>query len=98
MIDNLIKELQELKEYKIKYEFSIKNKQRMSDELYKLMTQIYKSKTREERKNEFVNDTCKCCRYKDDCEVELHEDIAKPIKSNDAWIPSTIGCKEFEWD
>ena len=41
MIDELIKEIQELKEYKEKYSKLVGEKQRLSDELYKYMMKEY---------------------------------------------------------
>lgn len=49
MIDELILEINELKEYKKKYEFALKDKQKMSDLLYELMSEKYDNLPYEER-------------------------------------------------
>ena len=97
MLEQLIKELEELKEYKHKYECAIKDKQRMSDLLYEYMMKEYENTTKEERVLKFKQDTCRCCRYRDYCSIELPDDIQKPIASNKAWIPATKSCGEFDW-
>ena len=97
MIDELLKEIQELKEYKKKYDFAIAEKQRMSDMLYELMTNEYLDKTLEERKAQYSKDMCHGCRFYGYCTKELPEDIGEPIKSDKAWIPATRTCGQFEW-
>lgn len=97
MLEQLIKELEELKELKVNYECSMKSRQRMSDMLYEYMTKEYEGTTYEERVSKFKQDTCKCCRFRDCCNLELPDDIGKPIPSKKAWIPATKSCGEFEW-
>ena len=98
MIDELLKEIQELKEYKRKYDLAIIEKQRMSDMLYELMTNEYLDKTLAERKAQYSKDMCCNCRSYGYCTKELPENIEEPIKNNKAWIPATRSCKQFEWD
>lgn len=98
MLEELLKEIKDLKEYKNKYDYAIKDKQRMSDLLFELMTEKYNNTSYEDRKTYFKNNVCSCCKYKDTCFLEITENIGKPIKSNNAWIPATKSCKEFEWN
>ena len=97
MLDDFLKEIQELKEYKQKYDFAMQDKQRMSDELFKLMSEQYNKTSLEDRISNFRKEICSCCRYRDDCEMELPENIGEPIISDKAWIPTTKSCGEFHW-
>jgi len=98
MLDELLKEIQELQGFKNKYEFSLIDKQKMSDKLYELQTEIYNSKTFEERKKMQIDLNCTCCRGKDYCDKSIIEyDVMMPIPSNCAWMPSIKCCKKFEW-
>lgn len=97
MLEQLIKELEELKEYKNKYECAIKDKQKMSEKLYEYMLKEYENTTKEKRVSVFKEKTCKSCRYRDCCNLELPDDIMKPIPSDKAWIPAIKTCGEFEW-
>ena len=81
MLEQLIKELEELKEYKKQYEYAIKGKQTMSEMLYEYMMIEYQNTTYVERVSKFKQDTCKCCRFRDCCNIELPDDIMKPIPS-----------------
>lgn len=97
MLEQLIKELEELKEYKKEYEYAIKDKQTMSEMLYEYMMKEYENTTYEERVCKFRQDTCEHCRFGDGCNLELPDDIMKPIPSDKAWIPAKKTCGEFEW-
>lgn len=97
MLDELLKDINELKEYKKKYECTLKDKQKMSDLLYDYMMKEYKNMGREERILLHKTNCCSCCRYRDYCNVELPEDIWKPIPSDKAWIPARKNCGKFEW-
>lgn len=98
MVEELIKELNELQEYKKKYECVQKDKQKMSDLLYEYMMREYENMDREERIISHRVDGCNCCRYDGYCNVSLPEDIWKPIPSDNAWIPGRKGCEKFEWN
>ena len=98
MLDDFLKEIEELKKYKYKYESQKKDKQQMSNELFKLMTEKYNNMSYEQRVDEYTNDMCRCCRYKYNCEIKLPDDILKPIESDREWFPAKTSCKEFEWD
>lgn len=96
MIDELIKEIQELEEYKEKYFTLIREKQIMSDRLYELMWDKYKSMTLEDRIKEYKDGWCSCCRH--DCyDCDYPEDILMPIKSDKACIPDEKTCGNFRW-
>jgi len=100
MLEELLNEINELREYKKKYEWAEKDKQRMSDLLFEYMTKEYDSKSFEERKEEHINNHCSACRNDCFCDCDhsyISEDIGKPSKSDKGWIPSTQGCKNFEW-
>jgi hypothetical protein len=99
MLDELIKEIKELQEYKNKYECQLKDKQRMSDKLLELMTEKYNSQSYAERCEIYKNEMCNSCRYSDCCKQQnnLPKDIWKPIKSDKAWIPGNSTCGSFEW-
>ena len=99
MIEDFIKEINELNEYKRKYECAIKDKQVMSDKLYDLYLEKYNSQTFEERKLIHLNDSCKCCRYNCDCDQRmLPENILMPLRSDKGWLPPRVTCSEFAWD
>ena len=98
MLDDLIKEINELKEYKKKYEWALEEKKRMSDLLFEYMTKEYENTSYEKRCADFKADVCKMCRYKFNCDKDdLPIDILKPIPSENAWIPGKVSCKNFEW-
>lgn len=100
ILEQVLNEINELKEFKKLYESQKKDKQRMSDELYKLMMYKYNAEPFIDRKSCYKEDTCRCCRFEDWCDkdVTIPKDIGMPIESEKAWIPSTKGCSKFEWD
>lgn len=97
MLDELLKEINELKEYKIKYECASKDKQRMSELLYDYMMQEYENTSKEKRIELHKINCCSCCRYRDCCDFEFPEDVWKPIPSEKAWIPAKTTCGSFKW-
>lgn len=97
MIDELLNEITELKEYKRKYEFALEEKKIMSDELYRLMMVEYERTPYEQRVAEYKKNTCCDCRFEDNCKIVLPQDIGMPIESDKAWIPVTKSCGSFEW-
>lgn len=100
MLDELLEEIQELREYKAKYEYAEKAKKEMSDLLYKYMMVEYESKSYDERVREYEREACSCCRYRSVCEnrKQLPLDILKPKPSDGkAWIPGRVGCSLFKW-
>lgn len=99
-IDELIKEIEELKKYKSKYESTQKDKQVMSDMLYDYMVREYEAKSIDQRKSEYISKWCKDCFdgcYECEYRNNLPDDILKPIKSDDAWIPKHVRCSYFRW-
>ena len=98
MLDKFIKDINELMEYKTKYECAIKDKQSMSDTIYDLYLEKYNNQTFKERKQIYIDDVCRCCKYRFNCSKEvIPESVLMPIKSDIAWFPISTGCKEFEW-
>lgn len=99
VIDELMKELKELQEYKYKYECQKKDKERMSNMLFELMTERYNNQTYEERCELHKKEMCECCRFYVGCDMRnnLPEDIWEPRESDKAWIPSHTTCGNFEW-
>ena len=98
MLDQLLEEINELKNYKKLYESQKTDKERMSKLLYEFMLEKYNNTPYEERVEIFKNETCKCCRNYYYCQVEeLPEDIMKPIPSCNSWMPGTKSCRYFEW-
>lgn len=100
MLDELLDEIAELKEYKTRYEFQKKDKERMSEELYKLMKEKYDLTPVSERIEFYKKDMCRCCRSGcfGNCTVGIPDNIGEPIPSDKAWIPATRTCGNFEWD
>lgn len=99
MLDELLKEIQELKEFKKKYEYALKDKQKMSDKLYEYMMKEYENTPYEDRCDLHVKNMCKDCRYRDYCELntDFPQEIWMPIPSDKAWIPGHKNCGKFEW-
>lgn len=97
MLEEFLKEINELKEYKKKYERATKDKQAMSELLYDYMLQEYENTSKEKRIELYKIKCCNCCRYRDYCNIEFPEDIWKPIPSEKAWIPEKTTCGSFKW-
>ncbi len=97
MIDEFLDEIKELQEYKKKYLCAAKDKQHMSDLLYEYMTNEYKRMSKQKRIEKYEEECCKCCRYREYCKFDFPDDIYKPIKSDNAWIPGRVTCGNFEW-
>ena len=98
MLEELLKEITELKEYKKKYEYCLIEKQRMSDKLYRLMILEYGNTTPQQNIEEYKKHTCCDCRFQEGCHIVLPQDIGKPIKNDEGWIPATKSCESFSWD
>ena len=102
MLEDLVRELQELQEYKKKYECALRDKQRMSDKLYEYMMDEYNNTSYEEREKYHIEQWCRCCRWKpwgeDKCDNKLPEDIGIPTPSSNAYFPPKKNCDKFEWD
>ena len=97
MIDEFLNEIKELQEYKKKYLCVEQDKQRMSDLLYEYATKEYERMPKQKRIEKYKEECCKCCRHNTFCEFDLPDDIYKPVKRDNAWIPSTVTCGNFEW-
>lgn len=101
MIDELIKEIKELQEYKNKYLCAQKGKQRMSDLLYEYMTKEYNRMSKQERITKYKEECCSCCRNRDYCKDyfnnDFPKDIYKPVQNDKTWVPGRVTCGNFEW-
>ena len=99
MLDELLKEIENLKTIKAEYKCLQKDKQRMSDLLYEYMIKEFNNKSYEDRVEEYKNTICVNCRYRG-CSYakELPVDILKPIESDIDFIPSTTTCRKCEWN
>ena len=58
MLQEFINNINELIEYKKKYEHAVKDKQRMSDALYEIYLEKYNNQTSEERKQIYIKERC----------------------------------------
>ena len=96
MIDELLKEIEELRSYKKKYEHTCTEKQKMSNMLYEYMMKEYESMTKEERIKKYKEECCSCCR-EDVYYCDFPDDIMKPISSDKAYIPERLTCGKFVW-
>ena len=99
MIEEFIKELQELLEYKKKYESAQKDKQKMSDLLFEYMMREYENTSYEDRCQEQRTNQCSACMFRHyDCPQDnFPDDIRLPIRSDRAWIPGIKSCEKFKW-
>lgn len=92
MLDELLKEIAELREYKNKYESAMKEKQAMSNLIYGYMMTEYEGLSKEDRILKYKKEFCANCKYENDCDCKLPDDICKPIPSDNAWIPEIVIC------
>jgi hypothetical protein len=99
MLEDFIKDIQELIEYKKKYEDAMVARQRMSDALYELYLEKYNNQTFEERKEKYIKEQCKDCRSSwYGCKHDIIPDnVGMSIRSDRAWVPARVGCSEFNW-
>lgn len=96
MLEELLKEINELKQYKKLYEYAVKDKEQMSKLLYEYMVKEYNTMTDEERVAKHREAFCCYCRY-DDCKCNFQKDLWLPIPSEKAYIPGRMLCDNFEW-
>ena len=97
-LDELIKEIQDLKEKERQLECLKKDKKKMADKLLECELKEYENTYVEERKAKYFKETCRCCRFHCENSKCLPDDIGKPIKSKVDYFPAHKGCKDFEWD
>lgn len=97
MLEELVKEISELKECKKRCEFIDRDRQYMSNLLYEYMIKEYESMSRQDILNEYKKEYCDYCRRKGWCRVGFPDDIYKPVPSDIAWVPGRITCGNFEW-
>jgi hypothetical protein len=98
MLENLMKEINELQEKARELEHLKQDKKAIADKLLEYELKEYENTPVEERKEKYFKEMCRCCRY--DCESKdgLPDDIGKPVKSKVDYFPAHKGCKDFEWD
>lgn len=92
MLDELLKEIAELREYKNKYESAMKEKQAMSNLIYGYMMTEYEGLSKEDRILKYKKEFCANCKRENDCNCKLPDDICKPIPSDNTWIPEIVIC------
>lgn len=97
-LDELIKEIQDLKEKERQLECLKKDKKKMADKLLEYELKEYENTSVEERKEKYFKEICTCCRFNCENSNCLPDDIGKPIESKVDYFPSHKGCKNFEWD
>lgn len=98
MIDDFIKEIQELKEKCKKLESLKVDKKKMADKLLEYELKEYEQIPIQERKEKYFNKTCIHCRRGCIGSSGLPDDIGKPIKSEVDYFPSHKRCEDFMWD
>ena len=96
IINELIKELSELQEYKKKYEHAMADKKKSAEYVYKNELEKYSKESYEERQARYKEEKCKDCWLYGSCNIKLPDDILKPIE-NEGWFPGYKGCNSFEW-
>ena len=97
-LDELIKEIQDLKEKERQLECLKKDKKKMADKLLEYELKEYESTSVEERKEKYFKETCRYCIFNCENSDVLPDDIGKPIKSEVDYFPIHKGCEDFEWD
>ena len=97
-LDELIKEIQDLKEKERQLECLKKDKKKMADKLLEYELKEYENTSVEERKEKYFKEICSCCRFNCENSNVLPDDIGKPIESKVDYFPNHKGCKNFEWD
>lgn len=97
-IDEIIKELQDLKQKEQELECLKKDKKKMADKLYEYELKEYQNTTIDERKERYFNEMCKHCRHCCENKDELPDDINMPVRTDNDYFPAHKSCKEFEWD
>ena len=109
IIEKVIKEYKELKEYKRKYESQKIDKEKMSEALYEFELKEYKNTTYEQRVKKHIEENCKDCRYfygenrhckwlEGTPKERLPKDILKPIQTKENYFPGHKICEDFLWD
>ena len=98
MIERLIKEYKELKNYKKMYENQKEDKKKMAKKIYEYELKEYEQKDYKQRVEEHIKEYCKNCKWyygrdkeckwlKGTPETRLPEDILKPIESHIDYFP-----------
>lgn len=103
-IDEFIQEINELKEYKTKYEQLLKEYNRTIEKLYEFELEKWENTRPQDRQKHFKEHHCRCCRWFSDLKGErcrISSNILKPELTEDGNGKKYIGyqsCDDFEWD
>ena len=97
-LDELIKEIQDLKEKERQLEYLKKDKKKMADKLLEYELKEYENTSVEERKEKYFKEICTYCIFNCENSNVLPDDIGKPIKSEVDYFPAHKGCEDFKWD
>lgn len=106
IIEKMIKEYKELKEYKNKYEHLKADKKRMAETIYNYELKEFQNTSYQERVKKHQIEYCQYCRYfygeNNECKWlsgtpndRLPEDILKPNKTKEDYFPSHKVCKDY---
>lgn len=103
-LEEIIEEYNELKSYKEKYEFLLKDYNRKVESLYKFELEKWENAKPQDRQKYYKEHHCRCCRFFSDVKGErcrISSNICKPkLETNDNGqkIITYQGCPDFEWD
>jgi hypothetical protein len=104
ILEEFLKEINELQEYKKKYEYLLKDYNYRMKKLFELELEKWENTKSQDRKEEFIKTTCRDCRHFFDREsltCEIEDDISKPFLREHGDGKKYISykcCKDFEWD
>lgn len=98
MLNEIIKEIEDLKKKSEELEYLKKDKKKMADKLLEYELKEFENTSIKERKDKYFKETCRCCGFHCESTKSLPDDIGKPIKSDVDYFPAHKGCKDFEWD
>ena len=98
MIEEIIKELQNLLNIKEELENLKIDKKKMADKLLEYELKEFEKTSIADRKEKYFSEWCIHCRYNCNDKRRLPNDIGKPEKSEFDFFPGQKCCKDFEWD
>ena len=103
-LEELIEEITQLKEYKEKYEYLLKDYNSNVESLYKFALEKWENAKPQDRQKHYKEKHCRHCRYFSDVKGErcrISSSILKPeLKENDNGKKFICyqGCPDFLWD
>ena len=103
MIDDFLKEIHELQEYKKRYEYLLKDYNRAMEELCKFKLEKWENTRPQDRQKAYKETWCVHCRKLDDRKgyrCRISSDITKPsiAEENGRKYIKYFACERFEWD